>query len=138
MLDLSTKYGRNVAWRLESERIIWLTTVSREYEPRVRPVWFLWTGDAFLIYSKPNTLKLRHISDNPLVGLNFDGDGLGGNIMAFGGVARVAEVHPPANQVGDYVEKYRRGIARLQCSEREFALEYSVPIIVSSVTLYGQ
>ena len=64
MIDLSTEFGQRVQRRLTEERIIWLTTVSEGSTPQPRPVWFLWDGETFLIYSRPNTYKLRHIKHN--------------------------------------------------------------------------
>ena len=83
MLDTNTECGQRVARRLEGERIAWLTTVGSDGTPQPRPVWFLWTGDEFLVYSRPGTRKLEHITRNPRVSLNLDGDGLGGGWYIF-------------------------------------------------------
>ena len=50
--------SRKVKQRLRRELVIWLTTVRRDGMPQPTPVWFLWDGDTFLIYSQPNTRKL--------------------------------------------------------------------------------
>lgn len=75
MLDLTTEFGQRVIRRLAEEHLIWLTTVSSDGTPQPRPVWFLWDGETFLIYSKSNTYKLNHIVRRPQVALNLDGDG---------------------------------------------------------------
>jgi PPOX class probable F420-dependent enzyme len=137
MIDLSTEFGQRVQQRLVEERIIWLTTVSERSAPQPRPVWFLWDGETFLIYSRPNTYKLRHIKHNTNVSLNLDGNGMGGDIVVFTGEARFAEDVPPADQVPEYVEKYHEGFRRLGMSNEEFADTYSEALRVTPLKLRG-
>jgi len=137
MLDLTTEFGQRVARRLAEERIIWLTTVSPDGIPHPRPVWFLWTDDAFLIYSQPGTFKLGHIEANPNVALNLDGDGQGGNIVVFTGQARLDPTAPPAHQVPEYVAKYRPGFQRIGLTAEAFAAAYAVAIRVTPTHLRG-
>jgi PPOX class probable F420-dependent enzyme len=137
MIDLSTEFGQRVQRRLEEERIIWLTTVSGSSKPQPRPVWFLWDGETFLIYSRRNTFKERHINENPSVTLHFDGDGLGGDIVVFTGIAQFPEDAPPADQVPMYVDKYQQGFVRLGMSKEEFAQTYSVVIQIVPTKLRG-
>lgn len=136
-IDTSTPFGQRVTRRLQEERIIWLTTVDGAGIPQPRPVWFLWDGTSFLIYSQPNTHKLRHIADNPQVALNFDGDGHGGDIIVFTGVARIVENGPPADQVDAYAAKYQEGFRRIGMTAAEFARSYSVAIHVTPANLRG-
>ena len=136
-IDESTPYGERAARRLRDERIIWLTTVSPAGEPHPRPVWFLWDGDNFLIYSRPDTHKLVHIENNPRVALSLDGDSHGGNIVVLTGRARIDHTAPPANQVADYVTKYTTGMERINMSPEQFAGSYSVAIRVEPNRLRG-
>jgi PPOX class probable F420-dependent enzyme len=137
MIDLSTEFGQRVQRRLTEERIIWFTTVSEGSAPQPRPVWFLWDGETFLIYSRPNTYKLKHIRHNANVSLNLDGNGMGGDIVVFTGKARFVEDAPPADQVPEYVEKYQEGFRRLGMSNEEFANTYSETIQVIPLKLRG-
>jgi len=135
MIDLSTEFGQRVQRRLKKERIIWLTTVSGNAKPQPRPVWFLWDGEAFLIYSRPNTFKLQHLQNNPGVALHLDGNGMGGDIVVFIGEAEIPTDVPPANEVAPYVEKYRDGMKRLKMTPEVFGETYSVPIRVKPLSL---
>lgn len=137
MIDTSTEFGRRVAHRLGAERIIWLTTIDDRGAPQPRPVWFLWDGETILIYSRPDTAKLRHIGRNPRVSLNFDGDGLGGDIIVITGEAHVDRDAPPADQVPAYAEKYRAGFERISMTPVQFAQTYSVAIRVLPIQLRG-
>ena len=137
MLDTSTEFGQRVTHRLAEERIIWLATAGADDNPQPRPVWFLWDGDSFLIYSRPNTAKLKHIAARPKVALNFDGDGEGGDIVVFTGRAAVDPAAPPADQLPAYAEKYRAGFRRINMTPSEFAQDYSVAIRVWPEALRG-
>ncbi|HVF88762.1 MAG TPA: TIGR03667 family PPOX class F420-dependent oxidoreductase [Blastocatellia bacterium] len=137
MLDLSTEFGAHVAGRLDKERIIWLVSVGADLTPQPSPVWFVWDGEQFLIYSRPGAPKLRNIARNPKVALHFDGDGIGGDIVIFTGEARIDESAPPANEVARYVERYREGFTRIQMTPESFALAYSVAIRVRPSKLRG-
>ena len=137
MIDLSTEFGQRVQRRLNEERVLWLTTVSGNSAPQPRPVWFLWDGESFLIYSRPNTFKQTHIKANPNVALNFDGNGVGGDIVVFACKAQMANDASPADQVPEYVQKYQDGFLRLGMSKEEFANTYSEAIRVIPNKLRG-
>jgi PPOX class probable F420-dependent enzyme len=137
-IDRSTEFGRRVERRLREEKIIWLTTLDQESTPQPRPVWFLWDGeDELLMYSRPNTHKLRHIERHPRVSLNFDGDGQGEDIVVFTGEATIQENETPADEVTGYVEKYRELLPRINLTAEEFAHLYSVPVRVRLTGLRG-
>lgn len=137
MIDLTTDFGQRVQQRLEEEQIIWLTSVGSDGTPQPRPVWFLWDGQTLLIYSRPNTAKLRHIAANPYVALHFDGDGKGGDIVVLTGEAVITAGASPADQNQKYVEKYSQGIERINHSPSQFAQNYSVAIRVRPKRLRG-
>ncbi|HSG17815.1 MAG TPA: TIGR03667 family PPOX class F420-dependent oxidoreductase [Anaerolineae bacterium] len=137
MLDTRSEFGRRVTRRLGEERIIWLSTTGADDYPQPRPVWFLWDGESFLIYSRPGTAKLKHIAARPKVALNFDGDGQGGDIVVFTGRAAIDASAPPADQLPAYSQKYRAGFQRLNMSAADFAQDYSVAIRVWPEALRG-
>ena len=130
MIDKTTEFGQRVTRRLGEERIIWLTTIGRNGTPQPRPVWYLWDGESFLIYSRPGTAKIKHIIARPQVSLNLDGDGQGGDIVVITGRAALDPAAPPADQVPAYAEKYRAAFKRINMSPVQFAQSYSVPIRV--------
>ncbi len=138
-LDRSTAFGSRVDRRLREEGIIWFTTVRADRTPQPSPVWFLWDGETFLIYSRPKTQKLRNISINSRVALHLDGDGRGGNIVVITGEARIARDTPAADRVPAYAQKYEAGgyLARIGTSAAGFAKSYSVPIRVTPIALRG-
>ena len=97
LFDTSSEFGQRAERRLREEWLAWLTTVDVKGMPQPVPVWFLWDGaDSVLIYSKPDTPKLRAIARNPRVSLNLDGNGKGGDIVVLLGEAAVS-ADPPAH-----------------------------------------
>jgi PPOX class probable F420-dependent enzyme len=137
MFDTNTEFGKRVERHLREERIIWLTTIDAENRPQPRPVWFLWDGETFLIYSRPKTHKLSHIAHHPMTSLHFDGDGKGGDIVVFSGEARLAPDAPAADKVAAYVDKYETGFKRIGMTAEEFANSYSVAIRIKPTSLRG-
>jgi PPOX class probable F420-dependent enzyme len=136
-LDLNTEFGARVARRLREERLIWLTTVRPDLTPQPSLVWFVWDSDTLLIYSKPNTPKLRNIEQNPTVALNLNSDERGGNVVVFTGKAIVDRQAPPLDQIQAYVEKYAANIADMGLTPASFGQAYSVPIRVTPTHVRG-
>jgi PPOX class probable F420-dependent enzyme len=136
-IDTSTEFGARVARRLRDETVMWLTTVRADGSPDPSPIWFHWDGESLLIYSQPNTPKLRNIERSPNVALNFDGDGKGGDIIVINGQARIAPDEPPAHQVHDYAAKYVEGFRRIGMTPEQFSQAYSVPIRVTPTRVRG-
>jgi PPOX class probable F420-dependent enzyme len=130
-------FGRRAGRRLRDEVIAWLVTVRPDGRPQPIPVWFLWDGESFLLYSQPGTAKLRNIERNPQVSLHLDGDGRGGDIVVVAGEARIAHDEPPAHEVPEYVAKYAWGFERLGLGAEAFAARYSVPVRVAATALSG-
>lgn len=51
---------------LETEAVVWLSTSSADGRPHLVPVWFWWDGEAVVIYSKPEAVKVRHLREHPV------------------------------------------------------------------------
>ncbi len=124
MLDTTTGAGSRADRRLREEGIIWLTTVRSDGQPQSVPVWFLWDGETFLIYSQPGRQKLKNIGRNLRVGLHLNSNACGGDVMRVEGTAEIVEDFPPATEIGEYVEKYRESIARIGFEPDSFARTY--------------
>ena len=136
-IDTSTEFGQRAAHHLAEDRIVWLTTVGTDGSPQPSPVWFLWDGETALMFSQPNTPKLRNIEQNPHVSLNFAGDGYGGDIVILSGEATVHPDGARADMVPAYVEKYREGMQRIGMTPDAFAQAYSVPVRIRPTRLRG-
>ena len=130
MLDTTNEAGACAERRLLEEGIAWLTTVRQDGQPQSVPVWFLWDGETFLIYSQPRRQKLRNIRRNPRVALNLNSNTRGGDVVRAEGTAEILEEASLANKVPEYVEKYQAAITRIGFDADGFAQAYSVAIRV--------
>jgi PPOX class probable F420-dependent enzyme len=137
MWDIATPFGARVERRLDEELIIWLVTQGQDGTPQPSPVWFLREGDTLLIYSRPDTPKLRNIACAPQVALHFDGDGQGNDIIIFIGRAAVEPDALSSDALPAYQEKYRDAIARIGMTPEHFAKAYSVAIRMTIKSLRG-
>ena len=137
MVDFTTRFGRHVNRRLRQEKIIWLTTVDSNNVPQPRPVWFNWDGATLLIFSEQGKAKLRHISTNPNVSLNFNTDEDGGDVVVILGEAKILDHPALENRTKTYLRKYREGIKSLEMTVGEFAQTYVVPILITPRAIRG-
>lgn len=127
-MDWNSAEGQKLAERLRKEMVIWLTTVRPDGMPTPTPVWFVWEGETFLMYSRPGTHKLRNLSANRGASLNLNSDAWGGTVAVFTGTVTVEKSEPPAIDNAIYLEKYREGIKDIQMTPESFSYEYSVPL----------
>ncbi|HEY8286355.1 MAG TPA: TIGR03667 family PPOX class F420-dependent oxidoreductase [Chloroflexota bacterium] len=135
--DPATPFGERVARRLRDEPIIWLTTIGADGTPQPNPVWFLWDGESFLIYSLNTAKRLNHVQRSAKVSLHFDGDGTGGDIIIFTGTVEVRPEELQADKHGPYVEKYKEFIARSFQTPERFAALYSTPLRIRPTRVRG-
>ena len=127
-LDLSDEAQARAGERLRSEIVVWLTSVTDDGQPQSTPVWFLWDGDSFLIYSRPGSPKVANIRRDAKVSLHLNSNADGDDAVIFEAAARLADDEPPADRVPAYVDKYRQGIADLGWTVEKFVGDYSQPI----------
>jgi PPOX class probable F420-dependent enzyme len=50
---------------LETEPVIWLSTIRADGFPHLVPTWFVWDGEAIVIVSKPGAVKVRNLRADP-------------------------------------------------------------------------
>jgi PPOX class probable F420-dependent enzyme len=136
-IDTSSEFGARAARRLREEQIYWLVTTGADGTPQPSPVWALWDGETFLLYSQADTPKLRNIAARPKVAVHLDGDGRGGDIVIVSGDARIEANAPPADRVEAYLAKYRDGIRRIGMTPESFARAYPVAVRITPRRLRG-
>jgi PPOX class probable F420-dependent enzyme len=136
---MSIEISPQLEQRVRDEKTVWLTTVRDDGTPQPVPVWYLWDGDTFLIFSQPKAQKLRNIAHNPKVSLNFkhtDDFGEEGIVIIFG-EAYVDKTVPPSNQLADYLGKYLEGIKEINMTPDSLAAEFSVALRVKPTRVRG-
>ena len=135
MIDFTTELGVRAEKRLREEYVVWLTTVSPNGFPQPNPVWFYWDGNLLLMYSQPSAHKVKNISHNPRVSMNFQADDDGSNIIVLTGKATI-EKNPPRHDPR-YIQKYRNHIPQIGLTPESLAATYSVLITISLDKLRG-
>ena len=128
MFDTTTGAGGRAERRLRDEEIGWLTTVRSDGQPQGVPVWYLWDGATFLVYSQEGRQKLRNIARNPRVQINLNSNSNGGDVVRAECAAEILDVFPPPSEVPAYIEKYRDAIARIGFDVEGFARAYPIAI----------
>jgi PPOX class probable F420-dependent enzyme len=128
VLDLDSPAGARADRRLHTEQILWLTTVRADGQPQSSPVWFLWDGEALLVFSQPDAQKLRNLAGNPRVAVHLESDGTGEEVLTIDGTAAVDPDAPSSDRIEEYLVKYREGIQAMGSTPAELARDFSVAI----------
>ncbi|RNL84010.1 TIGR03667 family PPOX class F420-dependent oxidoreductase [Halostreptopolyspora alba] len=112
--------------KASDEPVVWLTTVSPSDQPMPRPVWFVWDGEAFVVYTYPGAAKVAHIAANPKATLHFDIDHSSDDVaVLICRAERVADPVPPSRFPG-YLDKYERSLP---------AINYTVADLDAAMTI---
>ena len=131
MLDLAQPKDAHIEQRLRSELIIWLSTVRPDGRPHLVPVWFLWDGATFLIFSQPKDLKLRNLRQNPNVVLALETRAQGNEVVLIEGQAVVLEDSTLKTTMPEYAEKYDALLKSMDWTAEWMASKYSVVVRVT-------
>jgi PPOX class probable F420-dependent enzyme len=135
---LPAERRQHVETRLRSNLMAWLTTVSPNGQPVSVPVWFLLREDeTILIYSRPGKAKLRNLAANPLVAFGLDVTDIGRDIIRIEGVAKHATGMPPADEVPEYTAKYAERLGAMFGTAREFAEQFTAPLVITPSRLHA-
>jgi PPOX class probable F420-dependent enzyme len=119
-----------LARRLQIEETIWLTTVRADGTPQPTPVWFTWRGEEMLIFTQPQSQKLRNIAGNAKVALNFNTDAHGGSVVVLWGTGYVDPQGATQDEMDVYMAKYTQGIEMLGWTQEQMARDYAAVLRV--------
>ncbi len=98
--------GSAVAARLETEQLAWLTTVRADGQPQASYIWFHFDGTDLLIFSRPDTGKIRNIRSQPKVSFNLNGNAGGGDVITIDGAAEILGEPVAPDRIQAYLAKY--------------------------------
>ena len=128
ILDLTRERDAHIDQRLRNDITIWLNTVRPDGRPHAVVVWFLWDGEAILIFSQPKTQKLRNLHHNPNVLLAVDNTHEGSDPITIEGIASLLKPGEVNTALPGFVDKYGEYIKQIGYTLEEMAAEYSQPI----------
>jgi PPOX class probable F420-dependent enzyme len=131
------EYPADVQRRLDADHVVWLTTVTESGAPSPNPVWFIEDGEDIVVFSAPDTHKVRNIAARSTVTLNFNSDPHGGDIVVITGRATATpNVLPSTNQA--YVAKYAAAIRdELQTTLEEIDGTYHTELRIRPTKVRG-
>ena len=64
-MDTTDLAAARVRRFLETEPVIWLSTIRTDGAPHLVPTWFVWDDEAIVIVSKPGAVKVRNLRADP-------------------------------------------------------------------------
>ena len=116
---------------LETDLVAWLTTVAPDGRPQSSVVSFIHESGSILIYSQPNTPKLRNIEYAPNVSFNLQSDPYGDHYLVIEGTAAVDRSVPPADRHTAYAAKHREAYAHWEMDPVQAAIDFSIPLRIT-------
>jgi PPOX class probable F420-dependent enzyme len=131
MLDLTNPKHAHVDERLCKNLILWLGSVRPDGRPHLVYVFFLWDGKNILIFSQPNTQKIRNLQHNPNVTLALDDTKDGEDMVILEGKAEL--LHDPAvkTTLPAYAAKYDSLLKRVGLTAEAMAAVYSQALLIA-------
>ena len=137
MIDFSTDFGQRAHKRLVEEETLWLTTTDTQGIPQPRPVWFLWDGETFLVFSQPQAYKVAHIQNQSQVALNLNSTFTGGDVVVLLGEAQLLSTPVSQQDMDAYLKKYKQGLKGINMTESDFQDSYHTAIRIKPTQLRG-
>lgn len=136
-IDFSTEHGQRVLQQLETEQVIWLTTVAHSGTPQPNPVWFQYVDGDIFIYTPANAKRLKNIVENNRVSLNFNTAVDGEDVTVLTGRISWDDDFPKLIDNPAYIEKYREGLKAINTTAEKMSVEYPVVLRVHPEKLRG-
>lgn len=136
-IDFTTDHGRRALQQLESEEVIWLTTVGTSGTPQPNPVWFQYANGNIYVYNQPDAVRLKNIAANNRVSLNFNTSEDGEQVTVLTGTAAIDEGFPNVADNVAYSEKYADGLVAINSSPGKMSAEYPVVLRITPEKLRG-
>lgn len=122
---------------LETEPVIWLSSVSGDGGPHLVPTWFAWDGEAIVILSKPGAVKVRNLGANPRAMLAL-GDAVDDfDVGLLEATATLDSDPTPLELPAGFGAKYATKIDGLGLTPAQFARTYSQVIRLTPVKALG-
>lgn len=111
---------------LDQANVLSLATVRPDGRPHVVPLWFLWDGEAIVVFSKARAQKVRNLCIDPRAMVAIGEPGIGQVAL----LEVSAEIHEAATFQATpvFARKYDERLAQLGLTKDAFFETYSVQI----------
>jgi PPOX class probable F420-dependent enzyme len=127
-MDQQDAATARVSRLLDSEPVVWLSTVRPDGLPHLVPIWFSWDGETVLIASKPHARKVANLRANPRVMLALGEPEEDFDVGLLEGVAEILDEPAAAVLPASHLRKYRDQLAAIGLDREEFLATYSLVI----------
>jgi PPOX class probable F420-dependent enzyme len=133
----STLAATRIRRFLESEPVVWVSTVRPDGTPHLVPIWFWWDGEALLVFSKPEAQKVRNLRANPSVMLALGDAEDDFDVGLIEATAVLADEPTPLTLPAAFREKYAGRIGELGLTPAQFARTYPQVIRLTPIKKLG-
>jgi len=127
-MDSTDPAAARVSRLLDSELVVWLSTVRPDGLPHLVPIWFSWDGETVLIASKPHAKKVANLQANPRVMLALGEPYEDFDVGLLEGVAEILDEPSAAALPASHLRKYRDQMEAIGLDPEEFLATYSLVI----------
>ncbi|MFN8371802.1 MAG: TIGR03667 family PPOX class F420-dependent oxidoreductase [Anaerolineae bacterium] len=125
------------AERIHNAYYLWFTTVRADGTPQPTPVWFIYENGTFLLYTIPNSQKVKNIRHNNKVALSLSEDAEGEKYFVIMGEAAVDDSTPSPDKNTTYLAKYGQGILNIDMTVESFTNMFSLPLRITPTAVRG-
>jgi PPOX class probable F420-dependent enzyme len=136
-MDIDSLAAARVARFLETEPVLWLSSVTRDGAPHLVPSWFVWDGEAVVMVSKPGAVKVRNLRANPRAMLALGDAEADFDIGLVEATADLPSEPTPLDLPPGYLAKYEARIVALGITPAQFAHTYAQVIRLVPVKALG-
>lgn len=124
--------------RLMADKVVWLTTVSRNGVPSTAPVWYHVENDAeLLVYSKDPSVRVANIEANDRVTVNLNTDSWATDVIVMNGTAVIDRDAVSADGHRSFVAKYQEQLDVYGWTAKWFAENYPTAIRIKIRSVRG-
>lgn len=100
---MPTLLSDEMVTRLESHKVIWLSSVREDGRPHLIPIWFVWQAGKIYLGTEPESVKACNIRKNPFVALALED---GEHPLICEGTARLIEKPWDEGMQAAFLKKY--------------------------------
>lgn len=122
---------------LESEPVIWLSSVCVDGAPHLVPTWFAWDGEAIVIVSKPGAVKVRNLRADARAMLALGDAEDDFDVGLLEATADLSIEPTPLELPAGFSAKYAAKLEELDMTPAQFARTYSQVIRLTPVKALG-
>jgi PPOX class probable F420-dependent enzyme len=122
---------------LRGDPVAWLSSVQRNGDPHVVPVWFHWDGERIVAFSKPHARKVANLRQHPCVMLAIGSPGPDFEVELIEAEAELPDTPAAALIPSGFAAKYRDLLRRAGLTLHRYAEVYSQPIVLRPTRFLG-